>query len=82
MSDGTTQLCPVSPLTLNKLMTLITMSDGNTRLRPVSPSTFDQLVVPSQEETSRAMARCQALESPLAPQSLAIPQTEICSLLP
>ena len=79
MSDGTTQLCPVSPLTLNKIMTLITMSDGNTRLRPVSPSTFDQLVVPSQEETSRAMARCQALESPLAPQSLAIPQTEIAS---
>ena len=82
MSDGTTQLCPVSPLTLNKLMTLITMSDGTTRLRPVSPSTIDLLMIPNQEETSRAMACHQALESSLAPQSSAIPQTEICSLLP
>ena len=33
----------------------------------------------SETENSRAVARCQALESPLAPQSLAIPQSEITS---
>ena len=53
----------------------ITMSDGNTWHRPASPRTVDHIV----EETSRAMARCQALESPLAPRSLAIPQSEIAS---
>ena len=79
MLDGTTWLCPVSPSTLSKLMTPITMSDGTMRLRPVSPQTVDQLLIPSQEGISRAMACCQALESPLAPQSLAIPQTEIAS---
>ena len=79
MSDGTTQLCPVSPLTLDKLMTPIRASEGTSRLCPVSPLTIDQLLFPNQEETSRAMARRQALESPLAPRSLAIPQSEIAS---
>ena len=75
MSDGTTQLCPVSPPTVSKLMIPITMSDGNTWHRPASPRTVDHLM----EETSRAMACRQALESPLAPRSLAIPQNEIAS---
>ena len=79
MSDGTTQICPVSPPMFNKLMTPITMLDGTTRLRPVSPLTIDRLIPPHREETSRAAARRQALESPLAPQSSAIPQTEIAS---
>ena len=63
MSDGTTQLRPVSPLTVSKLMIPITMSDGHVRHHPASPQTVDRLV----EETSRAMAHRQALESPLAP---------------
>ena len=79
ISDGTTQLHPVSPLTLDKLMTPIRASEGTSWLCPVSPLTIDQLLFPNQEETSRAMAHCQALASPLAPRSLAIPQTEIAS---
>ena len=55
-------------------MILITMSDGNVRHRPASPRTVDHVV----EETSRAMARRQALESPLAPRKTAT-QSEIAS---
>ena len=75
MSDGTIWHRPVSPQTASKLMILITMSDGRIGHHPASPRTVDHLV----EETSRAMAHRQALESPLAPQSLAIPQSEIAS---
>ena len=63
MSDRTTQLRPVSPSTVSKLMIPITMSDGTTRHHPASSLTVDRLMT----ETSRALARCQALESPLAP---------------
>ena len=65
----------MSPSTVSKLMILITMSDGNTRHHPASPRTVDHVM----EETSRAMACRQALESPLAPRSSVIPQNEIAS---
>ena len=68
MSDGTVQHHPVSPSTVSQLMIPITMSDGTIWHRPASPPTV-----------SRAMARHQALESPLAPRSMAIPETEIAS---
>ena len=79
MSDGTTWLRPVPPPILNKLMMPIVTLDGATRFHPVSPLTLDRLIPPHQEETSRAAARRQALESPLAPQTSAIPQSEIAS---
>ena len=44
----------------------ITVADGTIRHRPVSPLTV-----------SRVMARCQLMESPLAPRSTAIPQHKI-----
>ena len=75
MSDGTTHLCPVSLSTVSELMISITMSDGHVQHRPASPQTVDRLV----EETSRAMARRQALESPLAPRTSTIPQNKIAS---
>ena len=75
MSNGTMQLHPVSPSTVSKLMIPITMSDGHVQHHPASPQTVDCLV----EDTSRAMARHQALESPLSPRSSAIPQTKIAS---
>ena len=75
MLDGTIQAHPASPSTVSKLMILITMSDGHVQHRPASPQTVDHVV----EETSRAMACRQALESPLTPRSSAIPQNEIAS---
>ena len=39
----------------------------------------EQVSLDAEVENSRAAARCQALESPLAPQSSAIPQSEIAS---
>ena len=68
MADGTTWHHPVSPPTASKLMIPITVADGTIQHRPVSPPTV-----------SRVMARCQALESPLAPRSTAILETEIAS---
>ena len=68
MADGATQCRPVSPPTASKLMIPITVADGTIWHCPVSPPTV-----------SRVMARCQALESPLAPRSTAIPQHEIAS---
>ena len=68
MSDGTTQHRPVSPPTASKLMIPITVADGTIRHRPASPPTV-----------SRVMAHRQTLESPLAPRSTAILETEIAS---
>ena len=69
------------------------MGDGTIWQRSVSPYTRDRLWVPmagpdgtvaghclaSPSTVSRVMARCQLMESPLAPRSTAIPQHEIAS---
>ena len=68
MSDGTVRHRPVSPPTVSRLMIPITVSDGTIWHHPASPPIV-----------SRVMACRQALESPLAPRSTAIPETEIAS---
>ena len=68
MADGTTWQHPVSPYTADQLWVPITVDDGTIQHRPVSLPTV-----------SRVMARCQLLESPFAPRSMAIPQHEIAS---
>ena len=70
MADGTTWNCPVSPYTADKLWVPLTVDDGTVRHCPASPPTV-----------SRVMARCQLMESPLAPRSMAIPHHEIASYL-
>ena len=67
----------------------VTMSDGTMQVQPVSSSTLHELMGPhwswfhspyrSILENPRALACCQALESLLAPQTSAIPQSEIAS---
>ena len=68
MADGTTRRHSVSPPMASKLMIPITVADGTIQHHPASPPTV-----------SRVMAHRQALESPLAPRSMAIPQHEIAS---
>ena len=62
MADGTIRHHPVSPYTASKLMIPITVADGTIRHCPASPPT---------------VSRVMALESPLVPRSMAIPQHEI-----
>ena len=68
MADGTIRCCPVSPPMASKLMIPIIVVDGTIQHHPALPPTV-----------SRVMARRQALESPLAPWSMAIPHHEIAS---
>ena len=65
MSDGTTQVQPVSPVTFGNLVHAATSGE------PAEVSSIP--------ENPRILARHQALESPTVPQSSAIPQTEIAS---
>ena len=67
MSDGTTRVRPVSPVTFNKL---VCIEIGRAR----APAKISSV-----PENPRILAQCQALEFPTVPQSLAIPQTEIAS---
>ena len=69
MGDGTIQRRSVSPQTRSELWIPLAGEDGTIAAhRPASPSTV-----------SRVMARRQLLESPLAPRSTAIPESEIAS---
>ena len=72
MGDGTIRHRSVSPNTCNKLWILMAGTEGTIAGHcPSLPSTV-----------SRVMARCQLMESPLAPRSTAIPQHEIASYPP
>ena len=69
MGDGNVWQQSVSPYTRDRLWIPMAGTDGAIAgHRPASPSTV-----------SRIMARCQLMESPLAPRSTAIPQHEIAS---
>ena len=69
MGDGTVQHCSVSPNTRKKLWIPMAGADGTVAWHRLA----------SLSTVSRVMARCQLMESPLAPRSTAIPQHKIAS---